>query len=224
MVVRSGGWRCVFARCMCVVMIALPFVTNGQEGTSSQTRFRKYSDGRLTAADFRAAKPRDTQGDSDEHRTAFTVVEIRYDLKYEITAIGTEIGLVLREIEVFAAMNPHKSWNERKFDKELLDHEQGHFDITQAGALAAQLQFAELLRSGRPPIGRGIDRNAAAADLQQRIAKIIDAHGNAAIEQNKEYDRLTRHGTLPEPQAEQRKQQLARLEELRAKLKELNDN
>ncbi len=207
-----------------VFVLAVTVSSAPSERACSADRFRKYTDGPLTVKDFQGQVP-DRRADADGFRpNALTVVSLRFELKYDgdVTASGTVVRL--RDIEVYAVVITNKSWNTAKFDKELLDHEQGHFDITQACALEAQLELNKLLRSGRPPLGIGRDRESALDDLLAKVQKVIDEHTDVAFKLNKQYDEETNHGLVRDKQIEHRRQQLAKLESRAAELEEVAGN
>jgi hypothetical protein len=168
---------------------------------------RRYADGPLTAADFLAeTKPDDSTLEVDPR--AYCATEVRWEYRYGQSTRDRVITLRLERIDIYALVLRNESWNVRKDDKVLLDHEQGHFDLTHLHALRAQRHFAKLLQSGRAPESKGRTEQQAVQILEQQIRSEIEPFLTQAKLAHRRYDEATRHGELGGPQAEQRRQQL----------------
>ena len=165
---------------------------------------RKYSDGPLAPADFRAAAP-EPQPVKDEGRLrAMTDVEIRYTTRYRWDEpMPGNVSARLTRFDCQAVLLPEKCWNKEPDDLRLLDHEQGHFDITEINARRAQKRFDQLI-TDQGLLGYGSDERSAVADLDKKVhdemQKIFDRERDEQIK----YDRVTNHGRNFAAQAKQR--------------------
>jgi len=105
---------------------------------------------------------------------------------------------------------PAKSWNRRPGDLRLLDHEQGHFDLTYIAALQARLHFARERRISNTAANSDEAIRRLEDDIQREMQRFVDA----VLIEHEKYDRITRHGLDPQTQQQQRKihrEQIARL-------------
>lgn len=205
-----ASWLVVIA----LLGVAYPRVAAGDD--ESDKRYRPYEKGPLSVEDYLAEQP-----DDAKRFWAYTETDIRYQFRYTSTSRGNVYTATLSEIDVFAVVLRHKSWNVRLDDESLLDHEQGHFDISQALALEGMIKILKLIRDDHPPTAEGADQQEAAQKLDNRIREIllpIFAEHRAA---GGHYDRITNHGRDEQVQAEQRKRQLAALKDARQRLSEL---
>jgi hypothetical protein len=192
-------------------------VAYAQTADEPPPKLRPYTDGPLTTRDYAAAPPASTLG-----LDAYTTTDLCYDYAYRSQFRPGHASAYLTELTITAVVDPAKSWNKRPFDVRLLDHEQGHFDLTYAMELQTRLHFAKLQGENRL-IGTGRTEQAAVLDLQQDIERELQLSFDALLGQQKEYDRVTRHGLNREEQARQRQQQVKRIQQLAAELQKLND-
>jgi hypothetical protein len=175
----------------------------------------------LTPGDFRGQVPafrKVEPGGGFVPLTAYTFTEIRYDTRYRVTGSGNRWTARLFSAEAFAVILRERSWNRQPDNKKLLDHEQGHFDLTHAHALAVQLRLDELIRTRRGPTGTGSTSAAAIASLDGKLRDELKPLFDQHVAAQEEYDRVTAHGANSGPQEEKRKKQLARVAELEEKL------
>ncbi len=100
-----------------------------------------------------------------------------------------------------------------------MDHEQGHFDITQIHAQRLQLKMRKLLAAKKPPGGTGDSEAAAVEALNALLDTEVKAAKAASDQENHEYDRLTVHGGELEKQRELRHVHQETLKKLAAELK-----
>jgi predicted secreted Zn-dependent protease len=165
---------------------------------------RSHADGPLAPADFRAAVP-DPQPVKDGVRLrAMTDVEIRYTTRYRWDEpTPGKVSARLTRFDCQAVLVPGKCWNKEPDDLRLLDHEQGHFDITEINARRAQKRFEQLI-ADQGLIGYGSDERSAVADLDKKVhdemQKVFDRERDEQIK----YDRVTNHGRNFAAQAKQR--------------------
>lgn len=178
---------------------------------------RKYSQGSLTTADFLAEAP--DPASRGRRLLALTTTELKYDFRYHFSKRGEKCTGRVESIEVFAVVLQTQSWNQRPQDKVLLDHEQGHFDLTQIQALQAQAELTRRLKE-ESLVAVGKTESQVQQALNGEVRKLLRPFGDAAKLHNDEYDRVTAHGTLPTEQAQARKEQKELLIRLSAKLKE----
>ncbi len=165
---------------------------------------RTYADGPLAPADFKAAVP-DPQPVKDGVKLrAMTDVEIHYSTRYrwEGTTSG-EVSAWLTRFDCESMLMRDKCWNKEPDDLRLLDHEQGHFDISEINARKAQQHFKQLI-ADKTLVGHGADERSAMANLDKQVhdemQKVFDREQAEQIE----YDRATRHGRDFAAQAKQR--------------------
>ena len=116
----------------------------------------------------------------------------------------------LTGIEIIASIERGKSWLFSPHDEKLLDHEQGHFDVTEITVRRALRKFNELI-AGEGVTGHGHDRPSAIGDLNRQVKAMMKGFFDQEDQEQVEYDRMTHHGTVPATQAEQRQKQHAAL-------------
>ena len=90
---------------------------------------RKYDEGPLRAEDF-AGQVREIPG-----KAANTATELRYEYRYRYQTSGKMTQVTLQSVEIHAYIRRDASWNRNPDDQRLLDHEQGHADISQIQCL-----------------------------------------------------------------------------------------
>jgi Bacterial protein of unknown function (DUF922) len=174
---------------------------------------RKYADGPITPADFRAAVPDPPPVKDGVKLRAMTHTEIRYSTRYRWDeAKAGKVAAWLTRFECSAQLDRDQCWNNAITDLRLLDHEQGHFDITEINARRAQKKFDQLI-GDKALVGHGRDEKSAVADLnkqiQDQMAQIFDKERDEQIE----YDKATNHGRDFAAQAKQRGLQHDQLKE-----------
>ena len=169
---------------------------------------RPYHDGPLTDDDFRG-KP-----DATSSYWAWTQTEFRYRYNYRYQTSGGETVVSLTEIEIWGVVHRDKSWNRRKGNPLLLDHEQGHFDITQIYALEAQASLQKRIDKGPKLQARATTKEAAVKLLQERLEAARQPFITDSLAAQRLYDKETVNGTDAAAQAEARRAQKQRLEEL----------
>src|SRR5205814_1087933 len=95
-------------------------------------------------------------------------------------------------------------WNKAPMDLRLLDHEQGHFDISELNARKAQKKFDKLI-ADKALVGHGRDERSAIADLDKQIHEEMKSIFAQENDEQIEYDRATNHGRDFPAQAKERK-------------------
>lgn len=204
-----------------VLLLAVPLALGAHAEDQLPQHLRPYDDGMLEAGDFRAAVP-DPRPEADGLRLmALTWTEIRYEFRYRISA-STPTTLSLESIEFQALFDRSKSWNSEKSNRELLDHEQGHFDLAAIHALRLQLAFEKRLRDGRGITVEGSEQQAVPGmrrEIDREFQSTLDALTNA----NQEYDEVTSHGIKGVEQEQERQKHAAQLMRAIEELRELRE-
>ncbi len=211
--------RDILAALLCAVAVAFPSL--GDEKKIKPTPVRRYQQGPLRLEDFRG-KPTDGLTTSlGDRPLALTATRIHFTCRYQLDTRGNRATARLTSIDIFAVVMTDESWYERSAGKALLDHEQGHFDITQASALRARLKFQEMLRTSRVLETSGSTNKAAIRQLSHGIEKLLQPFEQEATLAHQEYDRITGHGSRRRTQLEQRRVQTETLRRLGNELETL---
>ena len=166
-------------------------------GAPVEIEQRVYETGPLTRGDFQADIPAEDRG-----LDAWTTSDLKYRYRYEVRVAGRRATAWVTQVDVDAAVIPSESWNRQPDNLSLLDHEQGHFDLTQIAALQARLHFAQQRITRNAPSVEAAVRSIE-TELQQKMGQSLDE----LRRQHEEYDRLTNHGRVSSRQLEQRRLQ-----------------
>ncbi|MCG8586185.1 MAG: hypothetical protein MI757_15870 [Pirellulales bacterium] len=149
-----------------------------------------------------------SRGDAPDKYLAYTSTTIRYNIRYRHQSNGRTVSAWLSAADVYAVFLPKDSWWDAPSDnRSLLDHEQGHFDITQAIALEFQLDVQRQLARGKAMLVTARDVETATAALQAKFAKLKDSYEQRMQAEHARYDRVTDNGIAPRPQAAERRRQ-----------------
>ncbi len=179
---------------------------------------RLHRDGPLTADEFRQ-KPPAQMMKNGVRISAFTTTDTRYTYSYNYETEDGKTTAKVTRLHVEARFVPEKSWNARKGNAALLDHEQGHFDIAEIYSLKMQIELAMARNAGQPLQVIADSPSVAVKQLDKHLKKYFDDSAADAKEANLRYDRATEHGLNVRMQAAhrlQQKKQLARLQKLLA--------
>lgn len=199
---------------------ALAAEVPGEVASGSLKAARHYSGGPLTEDDFQARPPGD--GKLAASYQAFLFVDIVWTHQYRTVSRGRVSAAQLTRFEASAVCNPSKSWSRwGKKKSELLDHEQGHFNIAQIHARLLEIKMRKLLAAKKPPLAHGESDESAAEALATLLEKEYRAAKAASDEENREYDKATLHGTSREKQSELRHIQQETLKKLDQELQGL---
>jgi hypothetical protein len=205
---------------ICSVASLLPAVGLAQGPRTDQAAdasMRSYSAGPLTLADYQRAPPDDRQG-----LDALTTTDIRYNYNYQVRTTQRRAAAYLTDLSIDAVVLRSKSWTTRPSDRRLLDHEQGHFDITYISSLRARLELARMRAKGQRFYATGATSQAAVDGIKQKVEGFIQPFLDALLTEQREYDRVTSHGLQRDLQAEQRRKQLETIKTLVGELKKLD--
>jgi hypothetical protein len=159
---------------------------------------RRYDQGPLAQADFAAPPPADRGV-----RKASTYVHIGYSFRYRFNVVRGRVQVVATHLEAYGVVTPSKSWNVAPGDTRLMDHEQGHFDITQLHARRWQ-RHADGLISKAALRGVGATQEAAQQSLQSHLDRELKPINEAWEAEQIRYDQETNHGSDSKRQAEWR--------------------
>jgi hypothetical protein len=193
-----------------VLLAAGVVPASGQQPAGAETpavvEQRVYETGPLTARDFQAEIPADDRG-----LDAWTTTDLVYRFQYETRFTSRLASVWITQVTVEAVVIPGKSWNRSPNDAPLMDHEQGHFDLTQIAAMGARLHFAE-----QRIATTAATAEAAARNLDNEVQRQMREFFEVLRGEHEEYDRLTRHGREATAQSKQRRiqqEELAKLTE-----------
>ena len=219
---RSRNWFILAATLAIASVVFGPFVhaqITGQEANGGSKPDRRYDSGPLTETDFRGKTP--TEGElAGSPFQAFLFMDITWSSQYRSAGRGRTVSAFLTQFEATSVSNPAKSWNHwGKRNPDLLDHEQGHFDITQIHAQRLELKIRKLLAAKKPPAGTGESEASAVESLNALLDKECRAAKAASDEENHEYDRLTMHVGELDKQRELRHVHHEKLKKLADELK-----
>ncbi len=177
---------------------------------------RRYDKGPLTPEDFRAKVPAAESGNKTH---AFVTTNISFQYGYELAPRGAGGVAKLTNIDMFAMVLPEDSWNPNPKDAMVLDHAQGHFDITAIFAGRVLLGLVQKMRRGQAPQGVGASAAAATADLEKKLQAAIQDVSKELTQAQVRYDTVTRHGADAAAQQRERRQQRSELDALARALK-----
>lgn len=187
-----------------------PLVTEGQ---LPQNRWRRYDEGPLEIDDF--LKEPASEKDADPKLAAMVFPDIRVEYRYKTLKQGSIVTLRPEGVQVWSAIDRKRSWFSRKAQpaKELLDHEQGHFDLFEIAALQLQQKIDNQLSAGKIQYTARSEQAALdkwSKELQSWVTEVV----KETNEISKQYDSLSSNGRSPEPQAELRQLQKRTLKQL----------
>jgi hypothetical protein len=198
---------CVLLGCAC----AGPVVA---EEKSDKTAPREYSAGPLTKDDFQAKVPEAAHSAGGAALRAFISGGVYHRYRYRYTTASGQVRLMPTEIRVFAAVDREKSWNATPGDAELLDHEQGHFDLAAVYAAKLQAELLGLMTRGDLTFTAKTEAAGRQA-LDDRLKKLLNSTLDELRAEDQRYDRETRHGNDRTEQAKHRAHHRRLLSELK---------
>lgn len=186
-------------------------------GEAPKANPRTYAEGPLKIEEFRGPPDRFAGGD------AYTATKVHFEFKWSIAAENGVYTATLTSFDAYAVFLPEKSWWTRRAAKEILDHEQGHFDIAEMTARRLQLVFGKVFAQKQKIQTKGPSRDAATKALEDKLNQIIKIANDQTNQDDEQYDAITRHGMRYGRQAEFRRVQKATLKQLAEKLDALHD-
>ncbi len=201
------GCRAVLSLVLGVAfVVSQQHVVLGQPRAASRTRL--YEDGPLTARDFQATPPppqkRTLSGGG--RALAWTFTEIRYKYNFATLQKAGVTTATLTKIDLQALLRRDQSWNVAPENRNLMDHEQGHFDITAIHTGRARLEFKKLI-TGEGLRAQGADAAAAQRALEEKLRARVDSIMKNWRDAQTNYDRVTLSGRNRRAQAQERRTQ-----------------
>jgi hypothetical protein len=173
---------------------------------------RRYADGPLVAEDFHMEPPKPFPTATGGVRLqATTYTELRFQYNYRYESAGAKFTAKATSVEFYSILLPDKSWNARPQDARLLDHEQGHFDLTELHARRAQTRIEKLLAEGVYH-GAGASEAEARDKMLEGLNRDFQRHLTEMKDEQGVYDKDTRHGTDREKQGQWRRKITEQLE------------
>ena len=180
---------------------------------ASPSKQRRYDQGPLKYSEFRQNSKDSMPGHAQ------TIAQVMYQYKTFIKQTARDrFEVRLTSLETYSVFLRSQSWWNHPESEELLDHEQGHFDIAEISARRLELSFRETLKNGKPIRGTGKSKRAANYDLEQKLQKVFDLANEQSLDENRQYDQQTRHGARHGQQSEFRRIQKLTLEKLAKEL------
>ncbi|MCO6457302.1 MAG: hypothetical protein J5I93_18545 [Pirellulaceae bacterium] len=165
---------------------------------------RTYAQGPLTADDFRGQPPDQAKlPGGNLPALAYTATELRYDCRYRLVRRDRTWTAWLTQLDAVAVLKRDECWILRKEDRRLMDHEQGHFDLAQIWAERAEAGIKTAIERGELRESRATEQAAIDA-LQAAIDRKMETYRQGLVAADRDYDQVTRYGTLAGQQAEQR--------------------
>lgn len=173
--------------------------------------YLRYEERPLEAADFRGMVP-ETRPLEEPRIEAYSYTDLHYEFRSRARRRGNRWTVELVDVVIRALFHRTRSWNALPDDARLLDHHQGHFDLTELAAREAERQVKPSSRPARPLIGRGRNEGEAMKDLEQQIQRHVAGHLESLKRDIEYFDQITRYGTLPDIEARERQKQKQLLE------------
>ncbi len=181
-----------------------------------KSKERVYSLGPLKVDEFRG------EVISQHSTSAHTATRTRYQFALAFNQVGQLVTAVVKSIELRVVFLPDESWYGPDAAVELLDHEQGHFDIAEINARRTALSLEKARRAGKFISASGNTKQAAQKAVLEKLNEIAQLVDQQTAEDNIEYDRTTRHGYNFSEQSEVRKIQKLTLKSLSEELEQLS--
>ena len=147
----------------------------------------------LRWSDFRGSVPRNT----DEANVAATAASLGWTYAYEFERSGGGCIYRITNVQAAATFHSENSWVKPGFETaEVLEHEQGHFDITEIYRRTFETRTRELVGTTGACQGRTSKRASTriAREISARIEPIYDALWAEHNQRQADYDLATGHG------------------------------
>ncbi|MCA9132546.1 MAG: hypothetical protein KDA45_05315 [Planctomycetales bacterium] len=196
--------------------IVLSCLCNVASGDDSLAPERRYDAGPLSIVEFTGSvKP-------GSNAQANTGTRVMYQYRYSVRQVGRKFVAVMTSIDLYTVFLPEESWWVPDSEPELLDHEQGHFDVAEISVRKSQLALATAKAEGKTITITSDSRKDSIKSIMAKIDEIRRLIDLQISEDNLEYDRVTRHGTHASAQREKRRIQRLTLDRLAEDLEALN--
>jgi hypothetical protein len=154
----------------------------------------------LTWADFKGPVP----AGAEEHRVASTASSLGWSYAFEIEMSEDRCTFGIVRLDSTALFHPEKSWvRPGHRTAEVLEHEQGHFDIAKLFLEKFRAATREFVGARRPCDGRS-ERKArrdAEREISRQVGTLYEEIWRQYELRQQTYDAETRHGIDREAQA-----------------------
>lgn len=202
--------RCQICHCQVLLLVILNSVCVA--APEKRKKERTYASGPLATNEFKGAV-----GEYDQSK-ANTATRVNYKYKFAYRRVGRSYVVTVTSFDVYAVFLPDESWFGSRASADLLDHEQGHFDIAEIVVRKTKLAFATAKQSGKGLSATGDSRRSAQDAVTKQIAEICAQVDKQIDSANQDYDRTTRHGMREVEQYEKRRIQKLTLDRLEKQL------
>lgn len=155
---------------------------------------------RLRSEDFRGA----VDPAASPERVAMTAASLSWGYGYGLQRGDGRCFYRITNIDVQAIFNRQESWIRPGHETHrVLEHEQGHFDITQLFKLKLEAMTRDLIGVRRTCEGASVEEASDFAEREARraVSAIADKIWSEHVAAQKTYDGQTHHGTVPDIQA-----------------------
>ena len=115
-------------------------LASSQEPTAKD---RRYDSGPLAISEFVG------KVEHSSSARANTATRVRSNFRYTVRPFGRQFEAIVTSIDLYAVFLPNDSWWGPNASADLLDHEQGHFDIAEINVKKAELAIAQLEANGK---------------------------------------------------------------------------
>jgi len=151
----------------------------------------------------------DFQGTADPavspERVAMTAASLSWGYGYALERGNGRCFYRITNIDVEAIFNRQDSWIRPGHETHrVLEHEQGHFDITQLFKLKLEALTRELIGVRRACEGASVEEASDFTEREARraVSAVADKIWSEHVAAQETYDDQTHHGTVPDIQAE----------------------
>lgn len=189
-----------------------------QNPVPEKPAWRPYSAGPLAAADYAAPVPVPLTQEDGAVIRGFTTTEFQTEFLYRFKLADGVYRLTATEFTFIAAAVPGQSWLAEPDNGRLLDHEQGHFDITELFVRRANREIAKVVRAGDLQ-GMGATEKEAQEKMREQARTTLQPFLEEWRVEQRRYDRETLHGNDSSAQQEWRRKLNAELAETASKPK-----
>ena len=177
---------------VCLLLLGLPGFAAADEIVWSAARPLDWND-------FRGRVP----GGTDAENVAATAASLGWTYEYEFERSASGCRYHVTAIRATAIFHSESSWVKPGHETAaVLEHEQGHFDLTQVSRLMFEAQTRALVGMRGTCAGRNANRTSKriAAEITARIEPIYEQIWQSHLALQERYDRDTRHGIATDTQ------------------------
>lgn len=181
-----------------------------------KSKWRTYAAGPLRREDFQVTPPDDLTEQESQHE-AMIYGDLHFDYQYRTMNGVGQVTLYPTSIRIWAVMDSQKSWFLKEANRpvELLDHEQGHFDIFEIAARQLQQEFDAQVADDKLVVKARTEKEAV-AKFKEKLQKRMEDTNKYLKQVGQEYDNLCMHGQKLTEQRELREVHRRHLKQLSA--------